>query len=178
MTNQEKFIQIFGIYAWQHMIVFSGIAEQFKEYWTSPYKESEGRGMTRNAIEHFKFLRKIFCEEHLKICPKDSIAYQATLKEKEFYDTAIKALEQEPCEDCISRQAVIDMTGLSEWFDSSDSYNDFVIALSDLPPVTPQPKTGHWIHNKCDKCGASRPPLFDNFCPNCGTRMVESEDKG
>ena len=51
--------------------------------------------MTREAIEYFKFHRKIFCEEHLKICPKDSIAYQATLKEKEFYDMAIKALEQE-----------------------------------------------------------------------------------
>lgn len=42
------------------------------------------------------------------------------------------------CSDAISRQAVIDMTGLSEWFDSSDSYNEFVIALSELPPVTPQ----------------------------------------
>ena len=53
--------------------------------------------MTREeAIEYFKFQRKIFCEDHLKICPKDSIAYQATLKEKEFYDMAIKALEQQP----------------------------------------------------------------------------------
>ena len=51
--------------------------------------------MTREeAIEYFKFHRKIFCEDHLKICLKDSIAYQATLKEKEFYDMAIKALEQ------------------------------------------------------------------------------------
>ena len=32
---------------------------------------------------------------------------------------------------------------------------------------------GRWIHNKCDKCGASRPPLFDNYCPNCGTKMQE-----
>lgn len=36
-------------------------------------------------------------------------------------------------------------------------------------------KVGHWTHNKCDKCGASRPPLFDNYCPNCGTKM-ESEE--
>lgn len=51
--------------------------------------------MTREeAIEYFKVYRKIFCEDHLKICPKDSIAYQATLKEKEFYDMAIKALKQ------------------------------------------------------------------------------------
>lgn len=43
MTNQEKFIQIFGIDAWQQMIVFSGLAEQFKDYWTSPYNEMNCR---------------------------------------------------------------------------------------------------------------------------------------
>ena len=43
MTNQEKFIQIFGIDAWQQMLVFSGLAEQFKEYWTSPYYEIDCR---------------------------------------------------------------------------------------------------------------------------------------
>lgn len=41
MTNQQKFIEIFGIDAWQQMIVFMGLAEQYKEYWTSPYKEVE-----------------------------------------------------------------------------------------------------------------------------------------
>ena len=43
MTNQEKFIQIFGIDTWQQMIVFSGLAKQFKEYWTSPYYEIDCR---------------------------------------------------------------------------------------------------------------------------------------
>ncbi len=57
--------------------------------------------MTREAIEYFKFHRKIFCEDHLKNCPKDSLAYHATIKEKEFYDMAIKALEQEPVLDKI-----------------------------------------------------------------------------
>ena len=53
------------------------------------------------AIEYFKFYRKIFCEDYLKKCPEDSLAYQATLKEKSFYDMAIKALEQEPILDKI-----------------------------------------------------------------------------
>ena len=57
-------------------------------------------------------------------------------------NVAIFAIETgtplEECEDAISRQAVIDMTGLSEWFDSSDSYNKFVSALSELPSVKPQ----------------------------------------
>lgn len=43
MTNQEKFIQIFGSDAWNEIIVFSGAAEQFRNYWTSPYVESEGK---------------------------------------------------------------------------------------------------------------------------------------
>ena len=36
-TNQEEFIKVFGIDAWQQIIVFSGLADQFKEFWTSSY---------------------------------------------------------------------------------------------------------------------------------------------
>lgn len=43
MTNQEKFIEIFGIVAWQAIIVFTGLADQYKEYWTSPYSEMRMR---------------------------------------------------------------------------------------------------------------------------------------
>lgn len=39
-----------------------------------------------------------------------------------------------------------------------------------------KPKTGHWKNNKCDVCGASRPPLFDNYCPNCGADMRADKD--
>lgn len=53
------------------------------------------------AIVYFKDMRKRMCEDHLKICPKDSVAYHATLIEKGFYDAAIKALEQKPIIDKI-----------------------------------------------------------------------------
>lgn len=51
--------------------------------------------MTREekAIIYFKDMRKRLCEDYLNMCPKDSIAYKATLEEKDFYDTAIQALE-------------------------------------------------------------------------------------
>ena len=39
MTNQQKFIEIFGKDAWIHLIVETGIARKFKEYWTGPYIE-------------------------------------------------------------------------------------------------------------------------------------------
>ena len=43
MTNQEKFVQTFGVDVWRQMIVFSGLAEQFRDYWTSPYNEMDCR---------------------------------------------------------------------------------------------------------------------------------------
>ena len=52
-------------------------------------------------------------------------------------------------------------------------------SINTLPPVTPQPKTGHWSHDGshwknrfiCSECGYK---LFDeptNYCPNCGCAM-------
>jgi hypothetical protein len=58
-------------------------------------KENKGVGVTmENAIEYFKSHCKIFCDDFMKKIPEDSVAYQATLKEKEFYDLAIKSLEK------------------------------------------------------------------------------------
>lgn len=62
-----------------------------------------------DAIEYFKGMRERLCESYLKIIPKDSVGYQATLIEMSFYDAAIKALEQKPCKDAISRQTLKDL---------------------------------------------------------------------
>ena len=70
-------------------------------------------------------------------------------------DDVLEVLKQEPCEDCISRQAVID--ALTK---TSGIRGDALKALYDLSPVTPQPKIGHWIkyeHNgigliECSEC--------------------------
>lgn len=59
--------------------------------------------------------------------------------------------------------------------------------ILDLPPVTPQPKTGYWIeherngivHIECSECLCwfLRAHLIRNsFCPNCGTKMLEVEE--
>ena len=50
---------------------------------------------------------------------------------------AIKALEQEPCEDAISRQEVLDLIA-----DYDLSMGQVVGGIHALPPVTPQPR---WI---------------------------------
>ena len=136
------------------------------------------------------------------------------MPKKEALDMAIQALKQEPicpshgvdCEDCpaykpqepcddaISRQAAIKAfkpRGIAE--DVWQECNEYKM-LSSLPPVNPQPKTGHWIkysisrcgeqHYKCTSCG-----YYINFgkwgeiytkkykyCPNCGAKMVEPQE--
>ena len=121
-------------------------------------------------------------------------------------DIAIKALEQEPCEDAISRQAVLDAmyalcdTGgtLKEnpWRENPhiDAITD---ALDNLPSVTPQPKTGRWEWIQYDynpnlgnwHCSKCRCVVVEcvgkeekggiplyKYCPNCGVRMVEPQE--
>ena len=68
--------------------------------------------------------------------------------------TAIKALEQEPCEDAISRQAVLDLIehynsdGLGSVFYGYEEGVKFADAVNKLPPVNSKElKTGH-----CEDC--------------------------
>ena len=134
---------------------------------------------------------------------EDNIDYAGI---SEAYKMAFKALEQEPCEDAISRQAVLDF--IRKQIDHSLwAFEKLVNGIKDLPSVKPQePKTGHWItkiksdlrgdmwptNPKCSECGGE--PYYSNtiynykFCPYCGVKMVkpnmseiptgsESEDK-
>lgn len=120
----------------------------------------------------------------------------------ENQDKVIKALEQELCEDVISRQAVLDhiygingLEGLELSNVFEKHYADFI---KSLPSVNPQPKTGHWIEKdvvlqednaieewqsaRCDKCGKYHTTPFMyyfshyEYCPNCGAKMVGSQE--
>lgn len=91
----------------------------------------------------------------------------------------IKALEQKPCEDCISRQAVLDLIA-----DYDLSMGQVVEGVHALPSVTPQPKMGWWLAKSfhevyCDNCGFDFDIMTNEFidkmryCPNCGIKMQE-----
>jgi hypothetical protein len=90
---------------------------------------------------------------------------------------------EEPCEDTISRtQALSDY---ADWYGYGYRENTFYKLLKDMPPVTPKPKTGHWIihpkgiyaHLVCDKCLSNAPyDCRTNYCPNCGAKMQEEKD--
>lgn len=108
-------------------------------------------------------------------------------------------LEQEPCEDAISRQAVKEFVESIQKVKDNHNENgtpinygticDLVISgwrLMKLPSVTPKPKTGHWIMHRgynadgfgieysCSKCNEWANEK-SNYCPNCGAKM-ESEE--
>ncbi len=42
MTNQEKFIEVFGIGVWHKLIRSSEITKEFKDFWTSKYDKQRG----------------------------------------------------------------------------------------------------------------------------------------
>ena len=106
------------------------------------------------------------------------------IEQYEALTMAIKALEQEPSGDLISRQASI--SKIKELFSLGDCYCDeysIVGTLNGMPPVTLPPKTGHWISDvfvdECSVCGEQTLFFEDqqkNFCPNCGAKMVEPQE--
>ena len=98
---------------------------------------------------------------------------------------AIKALEQEPSGDLISRQAVIEKAVYTETEEGWYGYTVDIDYIKSLPSVKQEPKTGYWVHKGqgiyCSECGkesgynpfgASR---FSDYCPACGVKMVEPQ---
>lgn len=90
----------------------------------------------------------------------------------EALDIAIVELEQELCEDCISRKqalAEIDRTVLCYTHQARQ-------IIENLPSIQPKPKTGHWIEDenemevRCSEC-AEENDNCSKYCPNCGAKM-------
>ena len=150
-------------------------------------------GMTREE--------KIICKEFLNDADNTHSCNE--------YKLLMGLLEQEPTTkndlgvDCISRDAARNAIIGNQYsnsfceehnIDHSIHTSMALIALSDLPSVTPQePKIGHWEWVKydsnpnlgnwhCSECKTIIPHMpeeADNtpvykYCPNCGARMIES----
>ena len=96
---------------------------------------------------------------------------------------AIQSLSQEPCDDAISREALI--AKLTELIKTERSTIEIkaklIPMIEQLPSVTQ--KSGKWITDEptvlepyvCSECGIFHNGKYKNFCPNCGAKM-ESED--
>ena len=122
------------------------------------------------AIAHGKEQLEVFGGEHA-----------------EFIKLAIKALNQDPCEDAISRKSMLDYL---KYLHGEMPEEEFIKAL---PSVTPARKKGKWINkshagdcginfvaSECTCCG--KKTFFDcdqlvyNYCPNCGAEMGGEEE--
>ena len=121
------------------------------------------------------------------------------------FGMAIKALEQQPCDDAISRTELLKAIDTYDKFGYTITgcfvrnpkgdyipyvhYYDVVNCVNSLLSVTPKPKTGHWKDRseggrikypwmesyECSECGENGSVAWD-YCPNCGANM-ESEEK-
>ena len=96
--------------------------------------------------------------------------------------------DKEPCDDAVSREAVLD-----EAFEvDTKEYGRIdvvgVDAIDALPSVTPSRHKGHWKRvsidkysehahywYECDKCGKQHLGNT-NYCPYCGAEMVEQKE--
>lgn len=107
----------------------------------------------------------------------------------------IKAIEQQPCEDCISREYLINKIGSVDGLEGVENSNLFAKHYMDIvkgaPLVQPTRPTGKWIKmplveagqtysHECSLCG--RRILITDvglsefpYC-HCGARMEESEE--
>ena len=123
--------------------------------------------MTRvEAINYFK--------ESMAIGEDDDIRHH-----NEVLEFTIKTLEQEACDDTVSREAVKEL-----FQEGSVMGMYYFLGIDKLPSVTLTRKKGKWInidatHSKCDRCGA----VFEiasengevNYCPHCGAKMEGEE---
>ena len=135
-------------------------------------------------------------EEALEIIGKAQLSSKHTSTEvfqvKRAFQHIKSVLEQQPCEDCVSREAVEKIT----W--EEPSYDDALNVLTEvrdkvraLPSVTPSRPRGKWIidddfehHNaRCNKCGNiidSRLlkwyPQRYAYCSSCGADMRGEEE--
>lgn len=98
-----------------------------------------------------------------------------------------RLLEQQPCDDAISREdtlkAIIKNLGIRSKEYLLEAEKAVYKTVENMPPVTPQQKVGHWIDReiydadrwKCSECGRTE-QYKENYCPNCGCRMIEPQE--
>lgn len=100
--------------------------------------------------------------------------------------------EQEPCEDCISRQAALNESYAYGYGLEPEGYCVDVEDILALPPATPKRKVGEWIKKnndyfdwyECSECGYGSDgemkynrlcDVRTKFCPDCGSQNLKGE---
>lgn len=123
---------------------------------------------------------KIICKMYLENYGK--------YKDCNEYKLLMGLLEQELCEDAISRAYIEPFVEELEniCINGDEHVLDILSNIKNAPPVTPKQKVGKWIRVdkdklKCSECKvihfiAQYPQSANiNFCPNCGAKMEVSK---
>lgn len=121
------------------------------------------------------------------------------IEDYEKLEEIIKALEQEPCEDAISRESMLDYQQYLHGRMSNDENHKLWEFIKGLPSVTPAHKKCHNANTdyaECDRfvCSNCGIELQDwhriehnedgdiayheyefNYCPNCGAKIEKKE---
>ena len=113
------------------------------------------------------------------------------------FDMAIKALEQQPNDDCVSRKTVIDAVEntIAKYIPTFiGQYEKIPLelakAIMDVTPVTPTRKQGKWIYHferddyndyeneyyECPFCHDLGGDKYYHYCPVCGNKVKGVED--
>ena len=117
---------------------------------------------------------------------RNCLLWGMSKEEQKYYsealDMAISALFAEPCEDCISRESILNAITEIDDHCNMDIYTNEVRELvNDLPSVQPIRPKGEWILDKehsytfgiykCSNCQSFGSAKHYHFCPNCGADM-------
>lgn len=91
----------------------------------------------------------------------------------EALNMAIAALKAEPCDDAVSRQAMLDgLANIAKAKAKSDAQKSLMgrvmFFTEQLPPVTPKPKMGKWIKMPLIEAGQT----YSHECSLCGRRIL------
>ena len=106
---------------------------------------------------------------------------------------AIKAPKlEEPSDDCVSKQAVLEK--INDWWGITSTSGEPTLCdyIRELPPVAPTRKKGEWCKQnddyfdwyECSECGygsegemqySSEYDVRTKYCPNCGAEMGSEE---
>ena len=135
------------------------------------------------------------CEVSGKVCDENCpTQYEAGNMGEiiENLEAISEIMEQQPCEDCISRRAMLDglasIAKVKARSDAQKSLMGRVMFFTErLPSVTPKEKTAAWVPTdeepheiyECNACGWL---LYDQdrtdfkYCPNCGAKMIEPQE--
>lgn len=152
------------------------------------YKNDDVLPMGWYAISHGTPLTKVDCISRAAVLSELNEAYDLMDAEHRIKELQPVQLELPPVQVELGNKNCVSRAELKKWLDMNFSFGGALRKLElfdrldkELPAVTPQPKTGHWIKHEpggigyieCSECLCwflESGLLRNSYCPNCGAK--------